>query len=344
MVVDEIFFTFKRKLTNSASNADGTKVMQVKEVKQVKQVKQTTSIGLGIDMGGTQTRWALADSSGKIICEGAATGATALQLSSQAGQSSLHELFTSIAKQLPNETERTGKIQSVRAGLTGYSGDPSGLHQMLSAVFDLPEASVKISNDIEIAYLDAFQPGEGYLVYAGTGSIAAHIDEAGCFHRAGGHGFVLDDAGSGYWIAREALKHIWREEDFRPGAWRTSPMACAIFEKIGGSDWKHSREFIYQRPRGEVGLLALALASTVEMDKTAYQILENAGAELARLARALTHRFGHKPVALSGRVQELHPVIVQSMKQHLNGTNELRLCQNLGHHSAARIAVSQINS
>ena len=45
-----------------------------------------------------------------------------------------------------------------------------------------------IVTDIEVAYLDVFRPGEGYLVYAGTGSIAAFIDEHDQFHRVGGRG------------------------------------------------------------------------------------------------------------------------------------------------------------
>lgn len=300
-------------------------------------------VGLGIDMGGTQTRWALADQHGNIQAEGATQGATALQLSSQSGQFALHELFTSIAKQALALSATCGNIATIQAGLTGYSGESSDVKKMLSEIFAVAEAAIDISNDIEIAYLDTFNLGEGYLVYAGTGSIAAYIDKAGGFHRAGGHGFVLDDAGSGYWIAREALKHIWREEDFHPGAWRSSPMACAMFAQIGGEEWKHTREFIYQRSRGEVGKLALALASTADNDRVAYTILENAGSELARLARALCHRFGQRPIALSGRVQELHPVITESMKRQLHGTNELRLCKNHGHHSAARIAAAKMS-
>lgn len=298
--------------------------------------------GLGIDIGGTQTRWALADVDGRIVAEGAALGATALQLSSAEGHTSFQTLFTFIADQITNMTGNIGRVNYIQTGLTGFNGESQELKKMVQTIFSLPDQFIQFSNDIEIAYHDAFKLGEGFLVYSGTGSIAAYIDESGQFHRAGGLGFVLDDAGSGYWIAREALKRIWREEDFNPGAWRSSAMAKAVFEYIGGSDWKHSREFIYQKTRGEVGLLARALATSAEEDKTAYQILEQAGVELARLASALCHRFGFKPVALSGRVQELHPVIIQAMKQHLPKEVELRSSQNLGHYSAARIASSRI--
>src|SRR6185503_3419505 len=99
-------------------------------------------------------------------------------------------------------------------------------------------------------YLGVFAPGEGHLVYAGTGSVGAHIGADGTFHRAGGRGFILDDAGSGFWIACQALRHIWREEDSRPRAWEASPMAREILGMLGGSDWAHTREAVYGNDRG----------------------------------------------------------------------------------------------
>ena len=186
-----------------------------------------SALGLGIDMGGTQTRWALADPAGQLLAEGALQGATALQLASVEGQRALQELFFAVAQEVNNSVDQFGKIHFIQAGLTGFNGDSMAIRQMLTRVFDLPDNAVRISNDIEIAFLDVFQPGEGFLVYAGTGSIAAYIDETGQFHRAGGHGFVLDDAGSGYWIAREALRHIWRQEDMHPGAWRSSAITMS---------------------------------------------------------------------------------------------------------------------
>ncbi len=298
-------------------------------------------LGLGIDMGGTQTRWALADMFGHVYAEGTAQGATALQLSTQTGQKALQDLFFTVAPEINNAAKQSGKIHALQAGLTGFNGDSHVIKHLLANAFDLTEKFVKVSNDIEIAFHDVFLPGEGYLVYAGTGSIAAFIDEAGQFHRAGGHGYVLDDAGSGYWIARRALKHIWREEDMNPGAWRSSTMAIAVFDQIGGHDWNSSRDFIYQGARGDVGQLALAVASAANTDTIAFSILSEAGAELARLAHAMCLRFGQKPIALSGRVQDLHPIIALSLAQNLPAGCRLRLCKNVAHHGAARIAAKQ---
>ncbi|MGH8855298.1 MAG: N-acetylglucosamine kinase, partial [Telluria sp.] len=253
--------------------------------------------GLGIDAGGTQTRWALAGPDGRIVAEGTAAGLSALQMGSLEGRDAVQAIFAEIARGVLAH----GRPAGVRAGITGFGGDAAPLQQMLGEQLGLAPQAVVLSNDIEIAYLASFRPGEGYLVYAGTGSIGAFIDENNGFHRAGGRGVVLDDGGGGFWIAREALRHIWRLEDERPGAWEASPMAHAVFQHVGGSDWSFSRQFIYGRERGEVGKLAIAVAATAERDQAAAAILREAGRELARLAQALIGRFGPRPVALAGR-------------------------------------------
>jgi glucosamine kinase len=175
-------------------------------------------------------------------------------------------------------------------------------------------------------------------VYAGTGSIGAYIDRDGQFHRAGGRGVMLDDGGGGFWIAREAMRHIWRNEDEQPGHWRSSPMAHAVFAQIGGDDWALSRQFIYSQERGEVGKLALAVAASAADDPVAAAILADAGRELARLALALCARFGPRPVVLAGRASELHPSIFTAMRADLPDTLSLTQATGQAHHAAARIA------
>ncbi|HTD03247.1 N-acetylglucosamine kinase [Undibacterium sp.] len=299
--------------------------------------KPGRKLGLGIDAGGTQTRWALANDAGQIIADGFVDGFSALQIGTPAGRRSVQEIF----HQLVQAATAYGHPVRVRAGLTGFGGQletADELRSMLALPLNLSPQDIILSNDIELAYLDNFCPGEGYLVYSGTGSIAAFIDADGSFHRAGGHGGVLDDAGGGFWIAREALRHIWRTEDEQPGSWHKSAMALRVFEYIGGNDWSSSRQFIYNGTRGQVGMLALAVAAAADTDMVAYGILKEAGRELARLGAALCARYGIKPIILAGRVQELHPVIAQSMRASLPAGYSLRQSTSQPHFAAARIA------
>lgn len=291
-------------------------------------------LGLGIDAGGTQTRWSLADADGAIVADGAVDGLSALQMSSAAGRAAVHATFA----QLCQAVLAVGQPRAVVAGLTGFGGDDVVLAQTLATLLALDVTDVSLCNDIEIAYRDSFAPGHGYLVYAGTGSIAAWIDTDGVFHRAGGRGVLLDDGGGGYWIAREALRQIWRREDEAPGSWQASPMAKAVFAHLGGSDWSLSRAFMYGQDRGTIGRLALAVAASADTDPLALDILQRAGQELARLALALTARHGPRPVVLAGRAAQLHPAIAAAMRAALPVSLILEQKVARSHEAAAKLA------
>lgn len=294
-----------------------------------------TELGLGIDAGGTQTRWALAAPDGRIVAEGTVAGLSALQMGSPHGRETVRATFAELAASvLPH-----GVPSRVQAGLTGFGGEGELLQRWLAELLHMQASGIHFCSDMEIAYRASFAPGEGYLVYAGTGSIGAFIDAGGTFHRAGGRGVVLDDGGGGFWIAKEALRHIWRLEDESPGAWRSSKMAQAVFDYVGGDDWAFSRQFIYGQERGAVGKLALAVAATADQDPAAAAILRNAGAELARLARALISRFGPRPVAVSGRAAELHPSIVAAMRELLPAGLAFSQTSGGAHYAAARMAL-----
>ncbi len=293
-------------------------------------------LGLGIDAGGTQTRWALARADGTVVAEGHVSGLSALQMHNAAGRATVETELTRLAAAvLPH-----GRPDRVRAGFTGCDGDARQLEGALARALGISATVVTVCSDIELAYAASLTPGQGYLVYAGTGSIGAYVDAAGTLHRAGGRGAALDDGGGGYWIAREALREIWRAEDECPGQWRGSAMAHAVFERIGGSDWALSRAFMYGQERGAIGTLALAVAGAADSDPAAADILRAAGSELARLARALSTRHGPRPVVMAGRAAGLHPLISASMRQALPLDTSLVPGSSLAHVAAAQQAAA----
>lgn len=291
----------------------------------------TAALGLGIDAGGSQTRWALAAPPGTIVAEGAVRGMSALQVR-QSG--ALGETLSTLAA----AALAHGKPARVCAGFTGLGDEADTLRGLIGSPLGLPPEAVMVTSDIEIAYRDVFAPGEGYVIYAGTGSVAAFLDAEGALHRAGGRGVAIDDGGGGYWIAREAMRRVWRAEDENPGGWRESPLAKALFEQVGGSDWDHTRVYVYGGDRGDMGKLALAVAKAAGEDPAAREILAAAGRELARLALAMARRYGPRPLALTGRAAQLHPLIAESMRASLPPTMQLQVRASAGHHAAARLA------
>jgi len=298
---------------------------------------------LGIDAGGTQTRWALLSGDGEPVGTGHAAGLSGMQMHTDSGRAAVQARLAELANQLLPFTHEGG-IRALVAGVSGVGAGNPDLAAMLSDSFSVSCESVRVVSDIEIAFHAAFAPGEGYLIYAGTGSIAAYIDEAGALHRAGGRGVQLDDAGGGYWIAREALRRIWRREDESPNAWHDSPLAKILFEKVGGESSIYAARFLVERDRGEIGLLAIEVAQCADADPLAAEILNDAGAELARLANAMLHRYGTRKIALGGRATHLHPSIEAAMRRNLPDDIAMQFQSLDSHSAAARLALKSIAS
>ena len=292
---------------------------------------------LGIDAGGTSTRWALADAQGTLQREGAVAGLSALQLHDEAGLADLQQTLQALAR----DCAAAGAVQAVLAGVTGLDdAQRPRLGALLAQALGLATTQLQVQVISDIALACRAAPG-AYVVYAGTGSIAAFIDATGALQRAGGRGAVIDDAGGGHWIAREALRRIWRAEDEAPGAWRDSALAQRVFELIGGSDWAQTRQWVYGATRGELGTLALAVAQAAQSDAAALALLREAGSELARLARALLQRHGPRPLLLAGRVFDLHPCIAEQLRQELPAQTVWLPAAAPAHHAAARLASQQ---
>lgn len=283
------------------------------------------SLGLGLDAGGTQTRWVLAEPDGATLARGEVGGFSALLLDSSAGRVTLAQTLQALAAAVQTHAA-PGTLRGLQAGITGL-GEPDGpagrqLRALLAQHLGLDPVRIHCDSDIAQAWHAVFRPGEGYLVYAGTGAIAAFIDAHGALHRAGGRGPLLGDEGGGQWIAREALALVWRREDEQPGAWTHSRLATHLFAELGGADWATSRAFMYggdnASRRGAIGRLALAVARAAEeSDTDALALLRRAGAELARLPLALVRRLGVRPVTAAGRVLQLHPAIEAGLRAAL---------------------------
>ena len=265
-------------------------------------------IGLGLDAGGSATRWTLCDEAGTLIAMGEVPSISG-HLFSAAETARLDAATTALGQALAGYP----RPDDVVAGITGLSsGTPAAAiaAHVIGQAIGIPASAVRVRDDTWIAFHAAFARGEGHMVYSGTGSIGVHVRKDATTVRVGGRGMLIDDAGSGFWIGREALNLVWRHRDAEP-EW-TSPLAAALDAVIGGSDWNAARTYVYGGGRTAVAILARAVAAADDAD--ACSILSCAGRELARLGQALASIAGEKPVALIGRAAGLHPIILASMR------------------------------
>jgi glucosamine kinase len=260
---------------------------------------------LGLDAGGSATRWAVCDPAGTIIARGEFPPVTGHLFRPEA-----RAAFLALAARLV-ELAPTAVVAGI-TGLTGDSAEARDAADILVTTLHIPPAAIRIEDDLWIGYHAAFRPGEGHAVYAGTGSVGLHIAADGTLHRVGGRGMLIDDAGSAFWIGREGLNLLYRRLDAGdpPGK-----LALALYAAIGGDTWNAVRAHVYGADsRNAVAQLARAVADAAD-DPGALAILQQAGRELARLATALATRLGPRPVALLGRAAALHPAILDSMRQ-----------------------------
>lgn len=297
-----------------------------------------SGLALGLDVGGTAIRWALCASDGVVVHEGVYRIAMQQHLSTSNGQAQFAQAVTELSAALPQQSQPLYVLAGV-TGMRGQAATAAFVQRTLSEVLSVAPDGVRVCNDLMLGYLDACKPGRGHLVYAGTGSIAVHVDAALQWHRAGGLGHLLDDAGGGYWIGMQALRTVWRNEDELPGCWKHSPMACRLFDALGGSTWQHTLDALHGAGRGTLGLLSVHVAATAEQDTAAMRILRAAGTELGRLAEVLVRRVGPMPVVLAGGAAHLHPEVFRAFEQRVGPNVRCSLQRLEPHLCAARWAV-----
>jgi len=287
---------------------------------------------LGIDVGGGGARWTLAQP-GEPLLSGVAPAFS--------GHLFRPEIRLAAKASLTAIAAAVGSAEAVVAGVTGLtnpSPEAEALSAMIAAAFGA--SRVAVMSDSRLAYLGVFAPGEGILIYAGTGSVASHVAADGALTLLGGKGVILDDAGGGYWIAVRALRGVLRREDEAPGSAWDTPLGRTLAARIGGCDWLSVRQAIYGGGRGDIGRLAAAVGEGAAAgDEAAKGVLVAAGRELAALALAMERRIGARRIALCGGAVRIHPALPASFRAALDG-REISIADIDAALAAARLAAS----
>ncbi len=293
-------------------------------------------IGLGIDAGGSSSRWVLVSDTGAVLGEGRSGPLTGHIFSADEKDEQLErfvEILTAARAVHPPD--------ALVAGITGLHPGTLAAELFRRAVTEtlgLGAQRAVLDNDMHVAFASAFGPGEGVLVYAGTGSVAYHETAAGVAVRVGGYGYLIDDAGAGYWLGHEALKALFRQVDAAGGPSDT-PLAGALYARLGSRVWSDIMPVVYGGGRSFVASLAPAIAAAERAgDEVARDILERAGAELAHLAQVVQGRLGAVlPVAFAGGVTQLSPLLTESLETHLGAS--VRVVEGEPVYAAARLAL-----
>ncbi|MEW2546849.1 BadF/BadG/BcrA/BcrD ATPase family protein [Streptomyces sp. NPDC047002] len=193
---------------------------------------------LGIDAGGTRTRAALAparprETPAPLLATGTSGPGNALSVPEETLAGHLGE---AVAAAVPAPSRP--RVRAVVAGFAGGSahpGDPGrarashALARALAALGIRPERS-RVYGDVEIAFAAApATPDRGLVLIAGTGAVAARIADRAVTATSDGNGWLLGDAGSGFWIGRRAVRAVLAAADERGAPTLLTAAVCAHY-------------------------------------------------------------------------------------------------------------------
>ncbi|MFQ6242775.1 N-acetylglucosamine kinase [Sinorhizobium meliloti] len=252
-------------------------------------------VALGIDVGGTKTRWMIARD-GVLIADH--------QVSTSAWrQGAFSDEDCLRLKQIVTATFDGPGPDRVALGANGCSDDEA-LERCESALQRATNWNVRVVNDAEL--VAATGGGRGISLIAGTGSIAVARDRAGYLNSAGGWGWLVGDDGGGAGLVRRAVQEALAAEDSgRPD----ELLSRALMESLGIPKLQQTNERLSVAP--SAALMArhapVVFAAAAQGSVAARLVLADGASHLADLVGRLLGRGVPGPVFAAGGIFENQP-------------------------------------
>ncbi len=192
------------------------------------------------------------------------------------------------------------RVEVVVAGLAGLDSRLLYAHLVPHIVSSLGIGRrLVVEHDAHVAWLYAGRGGNAVLVIAGTGSIAYNA-YGGRRLIVGDHGWLLGDEGSGFWVARAALRRLLKALDGRSG-WDC--LTRGLSERLSARSGDELGYWFYLT-RGRVERIASVARHVVDMAEhgcgPAAELLETGARLLAEAARVAAERSGAETVYVTG--------------------------------------------
>ena len=158
--------------------------------------------------------------------------------------------------------------------------------------------------DLEVAFAGGTPAPDGAVLVAGTGAAAGSLTNNRLTRTADGHGWLLGDDGSGFWLGREAVRTTLQTLDAGtpPG-----PLVESVLRELDadrpGRDGQHDRviQVVNSRPGVQLSALApLVTAAYRAGDPEAHSIVERAAAALLATLALIRDPAESTPIVLAG--------------------------------------------
>jgi glucosamine kinase len=273
-------------------------------------------IVLGVDGGASSTTCAVVDGSGRV--RGVGRGGPVDHLYRAAGRERARRGLVDAISAARSAAALRRPIDAVVAGITGLDPDAAESGVAVKMLRDATRARIiRATWDGHIAFAGAVGGGNGIVIIAGTGSVAVGRNAKGQMVRAGGHGYLIDDAGGGMRIGQAGLRAAMRAADGYGPATHLLPMMTV---RLGA--WSEIRERVYGEGGGRTLLASLAPvveAAARRGDRVARGILGDAGRALGELVLAVAARLEMLatpfPLYAVGGVFTMGPLVLNPLRR-----------------------------
>lgn len=271
---------------------------------------------IGLDIGGTKTHGLLLRG-GAPVKEATAGSANVQNVSAEQAADHLAEIFAALG---------AGPVERVIAGSGGIDTDDDAAALRALIAPHVPGAAVDVIHDTRLI-LAAGESPAGIAVIAGTGSVAWGLNPAGQEARSGGWGYLLGDEGSGYWIAREAVRHTLRlfNRGLEPDLLAASLLrACSVTEPVQLISLFHAASAGRRYWASRAGVVFDAAA---QGSGAGSEIIAGAARHLAGLAQETARLLGITgPVVIGGGLGMHQPLLQDLLRQDLEraGLEDIR--------------------
>jgi N-acetylglucosamine kinase-like BadF-type ATPase len=299
---------------------------------------------LGVDGGGTKTRFALIDGDGRLLAE-AELGTT---YHPHVGMDGVRAILSQGVADVLGSTNRTlADIDYAFFGLPAYGEDSRATAQLQ----DCPAAILghhryTCDNDMLCGWAGSLACADGINIVAGTGSIG-YGQRQGVAARAGGWGEAFSDEGSAYWIAMRGLNAYSRMSDGRLPKGPLHAIFNAHFQLDNDLDICAHVYGGNTYARGDLAQLSRQVAEAARAgDAMAADIFRDAGRELACICDTLRQALHFEadepvPVSYSGGAFNAGELLLAPLRDALLAASphfDMRLPLHVPHYGAALYA------
>jgi len=209
----------------------------------------------------------------------------------------------------------------IECGAGAVSSVPEQAAAVVAAWHELGiAAKPRIILDVLAAFAAGTAAPRGVVLAAGTGAVAALVDDGELVRRAGGRGWLVGDEGSAVWLGIAGVRAALLALDGRgPATVLSSQIPTALGLTPESPDVATAvTDAVYSRSPAELGRLAPLVVDSAEAgDPVAGSLVERAAEELAGTAQAAAGEEQPDVVVLAGSVILRAPSIGRRVRKSL---------------------------